>query len=166
MKSSRSLVVLLATLLLSSFGALLVQHSFAINSAQRARPVGDTSSIESREAAYRANNLGVALLEQFKAREAADSFRQALRIKPDLQIARVNLSIALYYLPDSAGARREAEGALDDASAYATAARVAGVDVTPELYLDMPHNFFKFANPISLLAIERVADWIGANSAA
>src|SRR5258707_11392182 len=112
MKSSRSLVVLLATLLLSSFGALLVQHSFAINSAQRARPVGDTSSIESREAAYRANNLGVALLEQFKAREAADSFRQALRIKPDLQIARINLSIALYYLPDNAGARREAESAL------------------------------------------------------
>ncbi len=112
MKSSRSLVVLLATLLLSSFGALLVQHSFAINSAQRAGPVGDTSSIESREAAYRANNLGVALLEQFKAREAADSFRRALRIKPDLQIARVNLSIALYYLPDSAGARREAESAL------------------------------------------------------
>src|SRR6266481_3334799 len=112
MKSSRSLVVLLATLLLSSFDALLVQHSFAINSAQRARPVGDTSSIESREAAYRANNLGVALLEQFKAREAADSFRQALRIKPDLQIARINLSIALYYLPDNAGARREAESAL------------------------------------------------------
>jgi Tfp pilus assembly protein PilF len=112
MKSLRSFVVSLATLLFISFGALLVQQSRAINSTQRKTPTGNTSSIEQREAAYRANNLGVALLEQFKAKEAADSFGQALKIKPDLQIARINLSIALYYLPDAAGAKREATKAL------------------------------------------------------
>jgi tetratricopeptide (TPR) repeat protein len=112
MKSSRLLVVLLATLLLISLGALLVQQSHAINSAQEKSAQATASSIEQREAAYRANNLGVALLEQFKAKEAADSFRRALQIKPDLQVARINLSIAWYYLPDSAGAKREAERAL------------------------------------------------------
>jgi Flp pilus assembly protein TadD len=112
MKVLRSFVVSLATLLFISFVALLVQQSRAINSTQRKAPTGNTSSIEQREAAYRANNLGVALLEQFKSKEAADSFGQALKIKPDLQIARINLSIALYYLPDAAGAKREATKAL------------------------------------------------------
>src|SRR5207245_7386880 len=52
------------------------------------------------------------ILEQYKAREAVDSFTRALRIKPDLTIARINLSIALYYLPDPDGAKREAAKAL------------------------------------------------------
>src|SRR5712671_2128983 len=109
MKSSRALVALPATLLLVSFGALLVQQSHALNSAQ-----GNASarSIDQREAAYRANNLGVALLEQFKAREAVDSFTRALELQSDLLIARINLSIAFYYLPDSASAKREAQKAL------------------------------------------------------
>jgi Flp pilus assembly protein TadD len=109
MKSLRALVVLPATILFISFGALLVQRSQAINPAQRERAA---RSIDQREAAYRANNLGVALLEQFKAKEAAGSFSRALQLQPDLLIARINLSIALYYLPDSAGAKREAEKAL------------------------------------------------------
>src|SRR5712692_6383972 len=71
-----------------------------------------TSGIEKREAAYRANNLGVALLEQYKAKEAAEEFKRALEIKSDLLIARINLSIALYYLPDAEGAKPEAERAL------------------------------------------------------
>ncbi|MDX6303436.1 MAG: hypothetical protein QOI77_405 [Blastocatellia bacterium] len=107
MKSLRAL--LSATILFISFGALLVQRSHAINSTQSKPAAG---SIDQREAAYRANNLGVALLEQFKAKEAVGSFTRALQLKPDLLIARINLSIALYYLPDSAGAKREAEKAL------------------------------------------------------
>src|SRR5712671_2602350 len=62
--------------------------------------------------ASRANNIGVALLEQYKAKDAVDSFARALQIKPDLMIARINLSIALYYLPDAGGAKREAEKVL------------------------------------------------------
>ena len=65
-----------------------------------------------RERAYRANNLGVALLEQFKYPEAGDAFREALTIDGSLAIARVNLSIALLYALDLQGAAREAaEGA-------------------------------------------------------
>jgi tetratricopeptide (TPR) repeat protein len=54
----------------------------------------------SREDAYRANNIGVALLEQFNYKEAAAQFRQALKLEPSLALARVNLGIALYNLPD------------------------------------------------------------------
>lgn len=70
-----------------------------------------------REAAYRANNMGVALLEQFAYDEAARAFREALRLSPGLDIARLNLAIALFY-----GGRR-AEAAAD---ARASAERMPG----------------------------------------
>src|ERR1700682_3624172 len=84
---------------------------------QQQKAITDSSPAK-REEAYRENNLGVALLEQYKAKEAAESFNRALEIKPDLLIVRINLSIALYYLPDAEGAKREAARALtQDASA-------------------------------------------------
>jgi tetratricopeptide (TPR) repeat protein len=66
-----------------------------------------------REDAYRANNRGVALLEQFRAEEAAQAFREALRIDPGLAIARLNLAIALFNVPDPPAARREAAAAAE-----------------------------------------------------
>ncbi|HSK63986.1 MAG TPA: tetratricopeptide repeat protein, partial [Pyrinomonadaceae bacterium] len=60
-----------------------------------------------RENAYRANNIGVALLEQFKHKEAADAFRRALQLQPDLALARINLGIALFNLPDLPAAQKE-----------------------------------------------------------
>jgi Tfp pilus assembly protein PilF len=64
-----------------------------------------------REDAYRANNLGVALLEQFRYPEAAAAFRQALGVDPPLAIAHANLSLALLYSQDLEGAAREANEA-------------------------------------------------------
>ncbi len=58
-----------------------------------------------RERAYRANNRGVALLEQFAYEEAAVAFRSALGVDPVLPIAHVNLSLALLYAQDLEGAR-------------------------------------------------------------
>src|SRR6476661_3375818 len=66
---------------------------------------------DAREDAYRANNLGVALLEQFKYREAADAFKRALQLAPDLALARINLGIALFNVPDLPGAQRELQTA-------------------------------------------------------
>ena len=51
-------------------------------------------SSNKREDAYRANNLGVALLEQFNPKQAVEKFRKALEIDPQLSIAHVNLSSA------------------------------------------------------------------------
>ena len=50
-----------------------------------------------REDAYRHNNLGVAHLERYNFRAAADAFRQALTIDPNLTITRLNLAIARLY---------------------------------------------------------------------
>lgn len=72
-------------------------------------PVQTAPAPASREDAYRANNIGVALLEQFKYKEGADSFRRALQLDPKLSLARINLAIALYNLPDAEGAQREAQ---------------------------------------------------------
>lgn len=48
------------------------------------------------EDAHRANNRGVALLEQFKPGEAEAEFRRALALKPDLGSAIINLAVALF----------------------------------------------------------------------
>src|SRR5919106_5548140 len=68
-------------------------------------------SSQNREEAYRANNLGVALLEQFKHKEGAEQFRRALSLDPRLALARTNLAIALFNVPDLAAAQKEAEAA-------------------------------------------------------
>ena len=64
-----------------------------------------------REAAYRNNNIGVARLEQYDYDAAAASFQDALRVAPDLILARLNLAIALFYGGKPDAARLEAEAA-------------------------------------------------------
>ena len=66
-----------------------------------------------RERAYRANNLGVARLEQFDYDGAAQSFREALQIDPALTIGRLNLALALFYANNAEGALREARVAAE-----------------------------------------------------
>ncbi len=66
-----------------------------------------------REDAYRANNRGVALLEQYKAEEAVKAFREALALDPKIVLARVNLAIALLNASDLDGAEREAKTVLE-----------------------------------------------------
>ncbi len=61
-----------------------------------------------REAAYRENNLGVALLEQYNHKEAAEAFGRALGHDPDLALAQVNRALALFYIPDLAAAKTAA----------------------------------------------------------
>ena len=71
-----------------------------------------TDQSKAREDAYRANNVGIALLEQFKNKEAADAFRRALQLDPGLAIARINLGIALFNIPDLPAAQKELQAAI------------------------------------------------------
>ena len=96
----------------AALGALLI--AVAIGCSQPAPPgqaPAAAAGNPERERAYRSNNLGVALLEQFNYEAAAAAFREALRIDPGVAIARLNLGIALLYLPDLEGAAREAAAA-------------------------------------------------------
>ncbi|HEX7176294.1 MAG TPA: FG-GAP-like repeat-containing protein [Pyrinomonadaceae bacterium] len=79
---------------------------------RRARGGEQTGPTNTREEAYRANNLGVALLEQFRHADGAEQFRRALRLDPGLALARINLAVALFNVPDADAARREAEAAV------------------------------------------------------
>ena len=66
-----------------------------------------------RERAYRANNLGVARLEQFDYDGAAQSFGEALKIDPALAIGRLNLALALFYGNKPDAALQEARAAAE-----------------------------------------------------
>jgi tetratricopeptide (TPR) repeat protein len=70
-------------------------------------------SAQDREAAYRSNNVGVALLEQFDYEGAAASFREALKRHPGLDVARLNLAIALFYAGKTGDAAVEARAAAE-----------------------------------------------------
>ncbi|HEX3185761.1 MAG TPA: FG-GAP-like repeat-containing protein [Pyrinomonadaceae bacterium] len=79
---------------------------------QSAAPSQNTPpKTSAREEAYRANNIGVALLEQYKYKEAADAFKRALQLDPALTIARINFGIALFNVPDLVAAQRELQSA-------------------------------------------------------
>jgi Flp pilus assembly protein TadD len=87
---------------LAAFGASIAGRSSPPQTAQTAV----------RERAYRANNVGVARLEQFDYKGAERSFREALSLQPDLPLARLNLAIALLYDGRSADALIEAREAV------------------------------------------------------
>ncbi|HEX8148238.1 MAG TPA: FG-GAP-like repeat-containing protein [Pyrinomonadaceae bacterium] len=103
MKSSR---YLLLVAVVAAAAAVSVSSSRLLKASSQAPAARST-----REEAYRANNLGVALLEQFKHKEGAEQFRRALQLDPRLALARTNLAIALYNVPDLAAAQKEAEAA-------------------------------------------------------
>ena len=64
------------------------------------------------EAAYRENNLGVALLEQYNHKEAAEAFARARQAAPDFELAEVNHALALFYIPDLGAAKQAATAAV------------------------------------------------------
>lgn len=97
---------------LSKTCLLLLALAISLLTPTAAHLQSDQSKAKAREDAYRANNLGVALLEQFKHKEAADSFRRALQLDPSLALARINLGIALFNVPDLPAAQKELQAAV------------------------------------------------------
>ena len=103
----RRLVVLGAALALAALAGLSLVRA----AAREAAPPS-----AGREAAWRENNLGVALLEQFRFADAVSAFERALAADPALAAAQVNLAIAYFYVPDVPSAQRAAEKALAGAA--------------------------------------------------
>ena len=95
-----------AFLALSSAVLALLAASTLLPAARAQAPAS------AREAAWRENNLGVALLEQFRFMDAAVAFGRAIEKDPTLFPARVNLAIAQLYVPDIPAAKAAAEEAL------------------------------------------------------
>jgi Tfp pilus assembly protein PilF len=85
-------------------GLLIVRGSTTDPSAFQNPPVD-------REAAYRANNIGIGYLEQFDYDKAAESFRRSLGIDSSLAIVRFNLALALFYANNADDALQEARAA-------------------------------------------------------
>lgn len=99
--------------------AWLVAMPFGIGSSNRLGETSRQSDVRpgpdsARERAYRANNVGVAHLEQYDYDAAAASFRQALEIDATLPFARTNLALALFYANDADAAAVEARRAADE----------------------------------------------------
>jgi Tfp pilus assembly protein PilF len=118
---------------LLGFCALAIALLSASAQSTRTPPAGNTAS---REDAYRANNLGVAYLEQYNYDIAVKQFRRALEIDPKLQMARVNLAIAFLYAPDLAGAAREAQTVLQQQADEPHAHYVLGLIARSENRVD------------------------------
>ena len=112
--------ILLGLLISLLAAAILIKPT----SAHRQNAAPKTNA---REDAYRANNLGVALLEQFKYKEAADAFKRALQLDPELALAHINLGIALFNVPDLPAAQRELQAAATAASTTPQPAYVLGL---------------------------------------
>ncbi len=104
MKHFKTRVLLPGLTIVFCVAASLIDQSAATSQNTPPKP-------PAREEAYRANNIGVALLEQYKHKEAADAFKRALQLDPGLTLARINLGIALFNAPDLPAAQRELQAA-------------------------------------------------------
>jgi len=84
-------------------------------------------SLDKREEAYRANNFGVAQLEQFNYKAGAEAFRRALALDSQLKMAQINLAIALFNLQDIEAARAAAQAAAENSPESPQPAYVLGL---------------------------------------
>jgi Tfp pilus assembly protein PilF len=105
-------------------------------------PSDQASAAQRREAAYRANNRGVALMEQGSYADAARAFRDALMTDPGVRLARTNLPIALYYAGQLDEARTAAEDARRDAPDAPQADYTLGLIARAQNQLDAAADAF------------------------
>jgi tetratricopeptide (TPR) repeat protein len=105
--------IALLSLVVCALAVLINDNPRQVSSAQTAKP---DPRLE-REALYRFNNLGVALMEQYKHEEAMREFRKAIERDPNFALAQINLAIAAYFqrdIPTATSAARQAIKLLPD----------------------------------------------------
>jgi len=122
------------------FAALVVAGA-GVGALQGQAPA--PAATTARENAYRANNVGVALLEQYNHAEAAASFRRALTLDPGLTLAKINLAIALFYVPDLPAASEAAKVAAAAAPAAPQPQYILGLIAKSENDVDAAQAAFE-----------------------
>ena len=103
-----SIFALVIMTFLSAIWFSLPSNNFFKVSAQTEKGISPAT----RENAYRANNIGVARLEQFDYKAAAAAFQQALEFDPQMKLAQINLAIALFNQQEVEGAFKAANSAV------------------------------------------------------
>lgn len=93
-------------------GALLPVGQLILSSASAGQSGAPNDARQKREQLYRLNNLGVALMEQYKHEEAIKRFKEALAGDANFALARINLALANYFLNDTRQAVEEARQAV------------------------------------------------------
>lgn len=91
---------------------LLVVAIGCLSHVPHPRAQSQREPLQKRESLYRLNNLGVALMEQYKHEDAAKKFREVLAADPKFAVARINLAMAHLFLNEYANALAEAREAL------------------------------------------------------
>jgi tetratricopeptide (TPR) repeat protein len=134
-----ALFVITSFFLFSYSPSTLRQKTIAQSNNQNSPAVSQAT----REAAYRANNLGVAQLEQFNYKEAAEEFRRALTLDSQMKIAQINLAVALFNLQDMEGAREAAERAVRTAPERPQAHYLLGLIARNQNRVDDAVGFFR-----------------------
>ncbi|MCY7376402.1 MAG: FG-GAP-like repeat-containing protein [Pyrinomonadaceae bacterium] len=104
--------VLFLAAIFGAFGVLRHTADFRVSAATSGENLR-VVSFEKREDAYRQNNIGVALLEQFNHKDGAEAFRRSLALDPNLKIANINLAIALFNAQEIEAALKEADTAVE-----------------------------------------------------
>ncbi|MGH9837290.1 MAG: FG-GAP-like repeat-containing protein [Blastocatellia bacterium] len=105
-KISFSFALLVVILAIEVVTLVRQPHSIGAQSASQ------DEMLRKREPLYRLNNLGVALMEQYKHEDATRKFKEALAADPKFAASRINLAMAQLFLNDYAGALDEAREAL------------------------------------------------------
>jgi hypothetical protein len=115
---------------------LLIVCAAAVWGATALHPARQAPQESAREQAYRSNNVGVAQLEQYSYDEAAQSFRGALSRDQQLDIARVNLALALFYAGQEEEAAAAARAAIERLPSVPQAHYVSGLIARAQGRLD------------------------------
>ena len=117
---TKSFVLILIAIMLIFIGVFRSPITAAFQNSSSAE------ALKKREELYRLNNLGVALMEQYKHEDAAKQFKLALERDANFAIARINLAMAQFFLNDVKTAVTEAQAALKLAPASLHAQYVLG----------------------------------------
>ncbi len=142
MKVTLRFFILAAALLVTLSLIWSVLPPFAY-SPVAAQTIVSVVSPKTREDAYRANNLGVAQLEQFNYKEGAEWFRRALTLDPKLKIANINLAIALFNAQEIEEARAAALKAFEDSPERPQPAYILGLIAKNQNRSDDAAELFK-----------------------